>query len=71
MKLKPIFITFAFFLIIGVGAQFIGHYHEKKKPAFLNDWRLALIAPMFVFAELMFALGYRLDLQEELNKKIK
>lgn len=64
------FIIFLVLFIIGTIALFVGHYYEKQKPAFLKDWRQVLIGPMFLFAELMFALGYRLDLKEEVNKSI-
>lgn len=65
------FVIFLFFLIIGVAAQWLGHYYEKKKPALMDNLSQALIAPMFLFAELMFALGYRLDLKEGINKYSK
>jgi uncharacterized membrane protein YGL010W len=55
-------------LILGVIAQLVGHFYEKKKPAFLDSWQQILIAPLFLFAELMFELGYRKDLQEKITK---
>lgn len=38
--------------------QFIGHYFEGRKPAFFDDLRGLLVGPMFVVAELLFALGF-------------
>ncbi len=37
--------------------QFIGHYYEGRKPAFVDDLVGLLIGPMFVTAEIVFALG--------------
>lgn len=43
--------------VIGWMFQFVGHYWEGRKPAFVDDLRGLLIGPMFVVAELGFALG--------------
>ncbi|MBW8467885.1 MAG: DUF962 domain-containing protein [Thiobacillus sp.] len=43
--------------VIGWVFQFVGHYWEGRKPAFVDDLRGLLIGPMFVVAELGFALG--------------
>jgi uncharacterized membrane protein YGL010W len=49
----------------GVGAfaigwlfQFVGHYYEGRKPAFVDDVVGLLVAPMFVTAEALFAAGW-------------
>jgi uncharacterized membrane protein YGL010W len=44
--------------VLGWFIQFVGHYYEGKKPAFLDDVRGLLVGPMFVTAEAMFALGW-------------
>jgi uncharacterized membrane protein YGL010W len=43
--------------VVGWVFQFVGHYWEGRKPAFVDDLRGLLIGPMFVVAELAFALG--------------
>jgi uncharacterized membrane protein YGL010W len=43
--------------VIGWVFQFVGHYWEGRKPAFVDDLRGLLIGPMFVVAELGFALS--------------
>lgn len=43
--------------VIGWVAQFIGHYYEGKKPAFVDDLSGLLIGPLFIVCELLFALG--------------
>lgn len=57
-------------------AQFYGHgVHEGRAPALLDNLLGALVlAPLFVFLELLFCLGYRPELQKwlknETGKKI-
>lgn len=42
---------------IGWVFQFIGHGFEKAKPAFIDDLNQLLIGPLFLIAEIYFALG--------------
>jgi len=49
--------------------QFIGHYYEGRKPAFVDDLVGLLIGPMFVMAEAMFALGWGRDLRDEIERQ--
>jgi len=65
---------FSTWLSIGVGCfvigwiiQFVGHYFEGKKPAFVDDVIGFLIGPMFVVAEVLFALGLCGDLAEHIE----
>ena len=53
--------------IIGWILQFIGHIFEGKKPAFFDDIVGLVIGPLFLVVECAFALGWRQDLQEEVN----
>lgn len=52
--------------------QFIGHgVYEKRAPALLDSLLQALVlAPLFVWLEGLFVLGYRKDLQKRLHSKI-
>jgi uncharacterized membrane protein YGL010W len=43
--------------VIGWIIQFIGHYYEGKKPAFVDDLIGLLVGPLFVVVELLFKLG--------------
>jgi uncharacterized membrane protein YGL010W len=54
--------------IIGWGLQFIGHYYEGKKPAFVDDITGLLIGPLFIIAELGFKLGWRKPLQHDIER---
>ncbi|MBV8250285.1 MAG: DUF962 domain-containing protein [Comamonas sp.] len=51
--------------LFGLGwvIQFLGHYYEGRKPAFFDDVMGLLIGPLFVAAELGFALGLRKEVQ--------
>ena len=55
--------------IVGWAFQFIGHYWEGRKPAFVDDLVGLLIGPLFVVAEAMFLLGLRRDLQAEVEAR--
>ncbi len=43
--------------VVGWIIQFIGHYYEGRKPAFVDDLVGLLIGPLFLVAETAFALG--------------
>ena len=49
--------------VLGWLIQFIGHYWEGRKPAFMDDVVGLLIGPLFVAAEMGFALGLRKEVQ--------
>ena len=56
--------------IVGWGIQFVGHYYEGRKPAFIDDVSGLIIGPLFVVAELAFLLGMRKGLQHEIEKRV-
>ncbi|PCD01139.1 DUF962 domain-containing protein [Halopseudomonas pelagia] len=43
--------------VVGWAFQFIGHFWEGKKPAFIDDVAGLIIGPLFVVAEALFMLG--------------
>lgn len=45
--------------VVGWVLQFIGHYFEGRKPAFVDDLMGLIIGPLFVVAEAGFTLGLR------------
>jgi uncharacterized membrane protein YGL010W len=53
----------------GWALQFLGHYFEGKKPAFLDDMRGLLDGPLFLVAEAAFALGLSPQLREEVERR--
>jgi uncharacterized membrane protein YGL010W len=56
--------------VVGWVAQFIGHYYEGRKPAFVDDLRGLLIGPMFVVGEALFALGWGKGLLAEIEARV-
>lgn len=50
--------------VVGWVFQFVGHYWEGRKPAFVDDIVGLLVGPMFVVAEWLMALGLLKDLHQ-------
>lgn len=57
-------IAFAVLFAGGWALQFLGHHYEGKRPALIDNLFQAFIAPMFLVAETMVALGWRRDLHD-------
>ena len=53
----------------GWALQFVGHYFEGRKPAFLDDLRGLLDGPLFLVAETAFALGLSKELRAEVEHR--
>jgi uncharacterized membrane protein YGL010W len=53
----------------GWALQFLGHYFEGKKPAFLDDLKGLLDGPLFLVAEAAFALGLSPQLRDEVERR--
>ncbi len=49
--------------------QFIGHWYEGRKPAFVDDLSGLLVGPMFVTAEALFSFGWGKDLMAEIERR--
>ena len=64
---KVVFLAIAIF-IAGWIIQFIGHYYEKAKPAFLDDMVGLVIGPFFLIAEIYFALGFEQKLHNQMTR---
>jgi uncharacterized membrane protein YGL010W len=50
--------------------QFVGHAFEGKKPAFVDDLVGLLIGPLFIVAEIGFAVGLRGDVREAIERRV-
>ncbi|QGT79821.1 DUF962 domain-containing protein [Pseudomonas coronafaciens] len=55
--------------VVGWVIQFIGHYFEGRKPAFIDDLTGLIIGPLFVVAELAFLMGLRKPLQHAIEER--
>lgn len=65
-------------LAIGLGGfavgwvfQFVGHYWEGRKPAFVDDLIGLIVGPLFVVAEVAFALGWRKPVQQAIEARAR
>ena len=56
--------------VFGWLLQFIGHYYEGRKPAFVDDLVGLMVGPMFVTGEFLFSLGLCKPLLEEIERKV-
>lgn len=56
--------------VFGWVLQFIGHYWEGRKPAFVDDIIGLVIGPLFVVAEAAFLLGLRGGLRREIEARV-
>jgi len=53
----------------GWALQFIGHYYEGRKPAFVDDLVGLLVGPMFIVGEALFAAGLCRPLAHEIETR--
>jgi len=63
----PALIIFVALFVLGWAVQLIGHYYEGRHPALLDNLFQILVAPIFLVAELLFRLGYKKNLEQQLN----
>ena len=54
---------------VGWVIQFVGHYYEGRKPAFVDDLVGLIVGPLFVVAEWAFALGLRKEVQAAVEQR--
>lgn len=55
--------------VVGWAFQFVGHYWERRKPAFVDDLMGLVIGPLFVLVEVLFAAGLCKDLQRTIEAR--
>lgn len=65
---KSSFITFLITFIGGWLIQLIGHFFEKRKPAFMDNFMQIFAAPIFLCAEVLIKFGIRKELGKYLKK---
>jgi len=56
--------------IVGWAIQFLGHYYEGKKPAFVDDLMGLLVGPLFLVAEVAFALHLRQEVKAAIDARL-
>ena len=55
--------------VIGWLFQFVGHFWEGRKPAFMDDVMGLIIGPLFVLAEACFPAGVLRELQRNIEMR--
>jgi uncharacterized membrane protein YGL010W len=55
--------------VLGWVIQFVGHYYEGRKPAFVDDLVGLFVAPMFVLLELLALAGFFKGLMAEVERQ--
>ncbi|HZW88685.1 MAG TPA: Mpo1-like protein [Myxococcaceae bacterium] len=56
--------------VVGWVFQLVGHVWEGRKPAFLDDLVGLLVGPLFIAAELGFALGLRSEVRDAIERQV-
>ncbi|MBL8278775.1 MAG: DUF962 domain-containing protein [Pelomonas sp.] len=56
--------------VVGWVFQFVGHFWEGRKPAFVDDLIGLIIGPLFVTVELLFMLGALRGLQQRIEARV-
>ncbi|NBQ87613.1 MAG: DUF962 domain-containing protein [Betaproteobacteria bacterium] len=56
--------------VVGWVFQFVGHFYEGRKPAFVDDIMGLIIGPLFVAVEALFLFGLRRDLQAQIEQQV-
>ena len=56
--------------VVGWVFQLVGHVWEGRKPAFLDDLIGLLVGPLFIVAEIGFALGLRTDVRDAIERQV-
>ncbi|UXI70537.1 DUF962 domain-containing protein [Tahibacter amnicola] len=56
--------------VVGWILQFVGHYFEGRKPAFVDDLSGFIVGPLFVVVEAAFLLGLRPGLRQAIESRV-
>ncbi|MBL8628445.1 MAG: DUF962 domain-containing protein [Rhodospirillaceae bacterium] len=62
---QSVWTTFALCFVGGWIIQFVGHIFEGRKPALFTNLTQIFMAPVFLIAEILFALGLEKDLERD------
>jgi uncharacterized membrane protein YGL010W len=62
-----VWVVFAVFFVGGWILQLVGHVHEGRRPALVDNLFQAFIGPMFIMAEALMALGYKRELKATID----
>ena len=65
----PVWQTGVALFVIGWLFQFVGHYLEGRKPAFVDDVVGLLVGPMFVVGEVLMAIGLLASMRMDIERQ--
>lgn len=57
--------------VVGWAIQLLGHYFEGRRPALVDNLLQALMAPLFLIAEVLFHFGIRKELEKDVLEKVR
>ncbi len=57
--------------VVGWALQFLGHYYEGKKPAFVDDLSGLIVGPLFLVAEAAFHFHLRMDVKAAMDARLR
>jgi uncharacterized membrane protein YGL010W len=63
----PGWMWFGVLFVGGWALQLLGHGFEGRKPALVDNLFQVFVAPLFLAAEVFFALGYKPELRRRIN----
>ena len=66
---QPVWLLGLAVFFIGWVIQFIGHWFEGRKPAFVDDVVGLLVGPMFVVGEVLMALGLLRRMNQDIQRQ--
>jgi uncharacterized membrane protein YGL010W len=61
---------FGIAFVVGWSFQLVGHVFEGRRPALVDNLLQALVAPLFILLEGLFALGLRRDVQQRVEDRL-
>jgi uncharacterized membrane protein YGL010W len=62
--------VFGVAFVVGWAFQLLGHVFEGRRPALVDNLLQALVAPLFILLEGLFALGLRRDVQRRVEDRL-
>ncbi len=65
---QPVWLLGVGVFFLGWLVQFIGHWFEGRKPAFVDDVVGLMVGPMFVVGELLMAFGFLRRMHHDINR---
>ena len=69
LGMVPGWTAFGLLFVGGWALQLVGHAFEGRKPALMDNLSQVFVAPIFLCAEIFFALGYKQELRSAVRRR--